>query len=269
MADPRCITDMAHGAGSANDGGTGFDTAIGASPLQHVEGVTSMQVGKGINHKTMALAAADALRKRILSNAYAPGEQLKQENLAREFGMSRIPVREALLILEKEGLVRMLPHRGAVVNELTFEEIDELFSMRMLMEPWLLERSVGKLTAEDFIALNAIQDEYTRSLNDNDIAVWNQLNRDFHMRLYSHADSSRMMGLVANLLNECDIHTRIQLLGIPGDRERAVTDHRALLDLCQSGRHAEAVALLYDHIDHIRQGLLDIAARRKPEQAES
>lgn len=219
-------------------------------------------VGKSLQHKTMALAAAEALRDRILRSEYPPGFQLKQENLAREFGMSRIPVREALLILEREGLIRMLPHRGAIVTELTAEEVDDLFSMRMLMEPWLLERSVARLTAEDFIELDLIQNAYAASLDSNDIAMWNGLNKDFHMRLYRHAGSPRMLSLVANLLTECDIHTRIQLLGIPGDRERAVADHRALLDLCRARREAEAVILLRHHIDHIRQGLLDLARQR-------
>lgn len=215
-----------------------------------------------VQHKTMALVAADALRARILNANYPPGFQLRQESLARDLGMSRIPLREALLILEKEGLVRMLPHRGAVVTELTVDEIDELFSMRLLMEPWLLERSIPHLTADDLERLEKIQDAYARALDDNDMAVWNGLNKDFHMRLYAHAASPRMMGLVANLLTECDIHTRIQLLGIPGDRERAVADHRALLDLCRQGRQAEATRLLHDHIDHIRLGLLDMAQRR-------
>ena len=222
-----------------------------------------MNVRNVVQHKTMALVAADELRNRILNASYPPGFQLRQESLARDLGMSRIPLREALLILEKEGLVRMLPRRGAVVTELTVEEIDELFSMRVLMEPWLLERSIAHLTDADFIELDRIQDAYARALDNNNMAIWNGLNKDFHMRLYAHAGSLRMIGLVANLLTECDIHTRIQLLGIPGDRERAVSDHRALLDHCRAGRHAEAVQLLRDHIDHIRQGLLDMALRRR------
>lgn len=237
-----------------------------ASRSRADDGTPAAPVGKSLQHKTMAMAAAEALRGRILSSQYPPGFQLKQENLAREFGMSRIPVREALLILQREGLIRMLPHRGAIVTELTAEEVDDLFSMRMLMEPWLLERSIGRLTAEDLDELDRIQASYAASLDSNDIAMWNGLNKDFHMRLYRHAGSPRMLSLVANLLTECDIHTRIQLLGIPGDRERAVAEHCALLDLCRARRDAEAVDLLRGHIDHIRQGLLDLA-RRRNEQA--
>jgi len=230
------------------------------------DAATLRPAGKSLQHKTMALAAAEALRARILNAAYPPGHQLKQETLAQEFGMSRIPVREALLVLEREGLVRMLPHRGAIVAELTFDEIDELFSMRMLMEPWLLERSAARLTPEDFAELRRIQGEYARSLDSDDIAMWNGLNKAFHLRLFRHAQSPRMLGLVTNLLTECDIHTRIQILGSPDGRKRAVADHEALLDLCQDGRHAEAVALLRVHIDHIRLRLLEIAARRQRDQ---
>lgn len=225
-----------------------------------------MTGGSGIiKHKTMAQAAAEALRQRILVSDYPPGLQLKQESLAKELGVSRIPLREALLILESEGLVQMLPHRGAVVAELTFHEVDELFSMRMLMEPWLLQRSAHKLTEEDFVALQKVQDDYAQSLDSNDIVAWNGLNKDFHMRLYVHSDSPRMMGLVANLLTECDIHTRYQLLHIPGSRAGAVAQHDTLLELCRAGDIDRAVVELHDHIDHIRRSLLELASRRKSE----
>jgi DNA-binding GntR family transcriptional regulator len=223
---------------------------------------------KSIKHKTMALAALETMRKRILDAHYPPGHQLKQEGLAQELGMSRIPIREALLMLENEGLVRMLPHRGAVVAELTFEEIDEIFSMRLLMEPCLLERSAPKLEAEDFRELHEIQVRYVQSLERNDITNWNSINKEFHMRLYRHADSPRMMTLVANLLTESEIHTRVQLVGIPGDRERATAEHLALLQLCEAGRAEEAVTLLRAHIDHIRRGLLSMAAVRTRQGAE-
>ncbi len=238
-------------------------------PADVERGREIMTIGKSMRHRTMAMAAVEELRGRILNADYPPGFQLRQEALAREFGMSRIPLREAFLMLEKEGLVRMSPHRGAVVAELTFDEIDELFSMRGLMEPWLLERSIGKLTAEDFAALEHIQTQYAlalaQPLDSHDAAGWSALNKDFHMRLHRHAASPRTMGLVANLLTECDLHTRIQLLGVSGARERAVAEHRALLDLCRSGRRDEAAQAMRGHIDNIRQGLLAMAVRRKRE----
>ena len=103
----------------------------------------------------MALAAADELRRRITNGDYPEGFQLKQDALAEDFGMSRIPIREALVQLESEGFVRILPHRGAQVSELSPAEIRELFELRALLEPRLLRLSGPRLTAEDYRALDA------------------------------------------------------------------------------------------------------------------
>lgn len=223
-------------------------------------------VGKNMKHKTMASAAAEEIRKRILNETYPPGLQLKQDILAREFGMSRIPVREALLILEKEGLIKVLPHRGAIVAELTFDEVEELFNMRMLLEPYLLARSAPHITADTFAELWVIQNMYRDALDNDDIAEWNDLNKQFHMMLYQHADSPRIASTVQNLLTECDIHTRIQLINIEGDRERAVAEHSTILRLCEEGKFAEATEMLREHLDHIRSGLLSLVRSRRAQQ---
>ena len=99
-------------------------------------------VRKGLGHRTIAAAAADELRRRILDGSYPGGRPLRQDALAEEFRISRIPVREALLQLEAEGLVRILPHRGAIVSELSIEEIEDIFELRALLEPRLLRRPV-------------------------------------------------------------------------------------------------------------------------------
>ena len=102
-------------------------------------------VGNEIRHVTMSAAAADKLRRRILDGTLPAGFQLRQDLLAEELGISRIPIREALVQLEAEGLVRIIPHRGAVVSELSLSEIEELFELRALIEPHLLRRSAALL----------------------------------------------------------------------------------------------------------------------------
>eukprot|EP01035_Chromulina_nebulosa_P040365 gene40365-54592_t len=92
------------------------------------------EVRKSIRHKTVAAAVADALRQRILAGEFAAGAQLRQDALAIEFGISRIPVREALLQLEASGLVKIVPHRGAVVSGLSLEEIEDIFQLRVQPE---------------------------------------------------------------------------------------------------------------------------------------
>lgn len=218
-------------------------------------------VGKSLKHKTMASAAAEEIRNRILSGDYPPGFQLRQDGLASDLGMSRIPIREALVQLESEGLLKILPHRGAVVVQLTAEEIEELFNMRLLLEPFLFKRSAPLLTKDDFRALHQIQMRYAKSIDKLDIDMWNELNTEFHLTLYRHARSPRIVLTVQNLLVECDRHTRIQLSTIRGDRERAVAEHAELLHLCEQGDFEDGARLMHLHIDHIRVGLVALLAR--------
>ena len=222
-------------------------------------------VSKSLTHKTMSTAAAEEIRGRILGGVFSPGHQLRQEELAKEFGISRIPIREALLLLESEGLVKIQPHRGATVVELSPEEIEELFNMRILFEPFLLERSAPHLTKEDFRNLDELLVRYEASIDKLDIDNWNDLNVEFHLLLYTHARSPRLQGTVQNLLNECDRHTRIQLSNIKGDRARAVREHKELVRLCREGRYAEAAQLMREHIDHIRAGLVELIHSRQEE----
>jgi DNA-binding GntR family transcriptional regulator len=219
-------------------------------------------VSKSLKHKTISTAAADEIRSRILCGSFAPGFQLKQEDLAREFGISRIPIREALLLLESEGLVRIMPHRGAVVVELSAEEIEELFNMRLLFEPFLLERSAPHLTSDDFEMLDDILARYEDSIGKQDVARWNDLNVEFHLSLYSHARSPRILATVRTLLNECDRHTRIQLSNIEADRKRAMAEHADMVRLCRAGKFAEAAGLLHAHIDHVRAGLVELLGKK-------
>jgi DNA-binding GntR family transcriptional regulator len=216
------------------------------------------EIGKSLKHKTMSSAAAEEIRNGILRGIYPPGSQLRQDGLATELGMSRIPVREALLLLENEGFVKILPHRGAIVAQLSTEEIEELFNIRILLEPFLFERSTPLLTAADFKALRGIQARYALSIDKLDVDSWNELNSEFHLVLYRHARSPRVVATVQNLLKECDRHTRIQLSSIKGARARAVREHGQLLRLCKEGKFAEGARLMRAHIDHIRVGLVEL-----------
>lgn len=215
----------------------------------------SAPFGKGLRHKTMSAAAADELRRRILDGEFPAGFQLRQDVLAEEFGVSRIPLREALVQLEAEGLVRIAPHRGAVVSELSLTEIEELFELRALIEPRLLRRSAGHLTATDFEQLRRILDEYSAELRAEHVSRWGAMNTQFHMLLYSRAERPRSTSFVSNLLQECDRHTRLQL-SLTDGMERAEREHTEIVRLCADRRIEEACHLLQRHIENVGTSLL-------------
>src|SRR5215472_1430161 len=137
---------------------------------------------------TRAEAAANEIRRRILEGHYAGGQPLRQDLLAEELGVSRVPVREALVLLEAEGLIRIHPHRGAVVAALSVEDIEELVQLRVMLEPTLLKRSAPRLTTDDYRAVDQILAEYTRDLASNSVEQFGKLNSDLHGVLYQRAN---------------------------------------------------------------------------------
>lgn len=218
---------------------------------------------KPLGHRTMAVAAADELRRRILEGEFPGGYQLRQDALANDLGVSRIPIREALVQLESEGLVKIVAHRGAVVSELSVDEIEELFALRALLEPRLLRLSVPHLTAEDFAVLDQILADYDAEMDSRDASRWGELNTALHMRLYERAGQPRTASIVASLLQGTDRYTRMQLAFTDG-RPRAQDDHTRLVALCRAGQIDEAAALLATHIEDAGAALVGYIRQRQP-----
>lgn len=216
---------------------------------------------KTIRHRTISSAVAEELRRRIVNGEFSSGFQLRQDALAAEFGVSRIPVREALMQLEAEGLVKIHPHRGAIVSELSADEVEELFELRALLEPRLLKASARHLTEDDYRRLNDILMEYSAELRANHVSRWGELNSEFHRVLYRHARQPRALAIVANLLQECDRHTRLQL-SLTGGMERAETEHAEIVKLCAEGKTAAACALLKTHIENVGKSLREFLKER-------
>src|SRR5579864_6958279 len=101
-----------------------------------------------VERKSLSVQVADKLRQLIISNTYAQGEQLRQEEVARQLGVSHIPVRAAFQLLEAEGLITNVPYKGAVVTRLSAAEIEEYFDIRATLEVDLLKRAIGKIGPE-------------------------------------------------------------------------------------------------------------------------
>jgi DNA-binding GntR family transcriptional regulator len=219
-----------------------------------------------VERKTVAEAVADTLRMRILSGDLGEGEQLRQEVLAAELGVSRIPLREAFRLLEGEGLITIAPHRGAVVAVRSPEEIGELFDLRVLLEPDILRHAIPKLTERDLREAGDILAGYNKALAARDVEAWGRLNTQFHLALYRPAERPRSLALVRSLLDQTDGYTRMQLL-LTGGQSRAQREHTELLELCRARKTTAAAKLVEDHVREAGRSLVDFmrkqAARKK------
>lgn len=229
-------------------------TAIKAA--QAAGGIGVGVAGAG-GHKTVTAAATEAIRARILDGTYATGAKLHQDMIAAELGISRIPVREALFQLEAEGLVRIVPQKGAIVSELSLDEINDVFDLRGIMEPLLLAQSAPHFTDEDFAGLDDIQSRFEKAIEAGNVSEWGQLNADFHMTLYVHARRPRTRAIVVSLLQTSDRYTRLQLSNTKA-MGTAEKEHAHLIALCRAKEIDEACRFLEQHIESVRTDLLQV-----------
>ncbi|ACA87100.1 GntR family transcriptional regulator [Shewanella woodyi] len=215
-----------------------------------------------IIHKTRTQVVVEVLREKILSGDIAAGEPLRQSALAEELNVSRIPVREALLQLEAEGLVKFEAHKGATATELSVEQVTELFELRAMIETDLLAKAIPNLQDEDFLQAEKVLGELESAFKQEDaVATWSELNTRFHTCLYSPANRPHTLEVVHGLNTNCDRYIRLQLL-LAGGIPRAEQDHRDLLSFCKNQQTDKAVELLRAHILHAADAIRDLVAQQ-------
>jgi DNA-binding GntR family transcriptional regulator len=193
---------------------------------------------------TITEQIADSLRSDILRGKYKSKQPLRQDEIADQFGVSKIPVREALFQLKAEGLVTFYPNRGAVVSELSAVEADEIYIMRIALEAVILRRAIPRLTVAHFTKAEEILAEMDREEN---IARWGELNWDFHATLYSPASMPRLMETIKTLHINIARYLVLYLAGLKY-QNASQQEHRTLLEACRHGNIEKATTTLEDHL---------------------
>ena len=193
-------------------------------------------------------------RDRILSGAYAPGSALRQDSLAAEFGTSKIPVREALVQLQSEGLVDIFPNRGFQVRPLASAELDEVFRLRLQIEPIAVARGAKLATGADHAAASEALEQLNEATAAGEFGSSGRFNRAFHLLLIV----PRLQPVAAEILSR--LHTLAQRyvqahLRPEGRAKRATREHAALLRAWRTGKSREARALMHSHIKSTRDDL--------------
>jgi DNA-binding GntR family transcriptional regulator len=201
----------------------------------------------GMQRKTVVELALEVLREKILRGDYKENSALRQDALAAELGVSRIPVREALRQLEVEGLVTFSPHLGAVVSSLSLAEIEELFQLRALIESESLRVGVNQITDEVLERAESVLEAYDAAFERGDVAAWGELNWEFHATLLAAANRPLTLGVLSTLHNQSDRYIRMQLELTHGEH-RASDEHHAILKAALARDARKAASLLSAHI---------------------
>ena len=185
----------------------------------------------------------EALRAEIIAGRLPPDAQLRQEALAARFGVSRMPVREALRELENQGFVIFPANHSARVAPLLVEEMIEIFEMRALAEALAVEKAIPNMTERDIDRAEAVASE----LEQAPVSEFARLNTAFHLALYRPCGRPRLLAHIESLGRAADRYLRAAAAGLdyrgPSDRE-----HRAMVEACRARDTARAVELVRRHI---------------------
>jgi DNA-binding GntR family transcriptional regulator len=208
--------------------------------------------------QTLTTYVVEVLREKIISHEIEAGAPLRQDALANELNVSRIPVREALMQLEAEGLVRFVPYRGAVVTGVSVEEVRELFDLRVLLECDALRKSLDVITDKQLDEAERILGEFDKLLSpEADRKSWGSLNWKFHKCLYAPGRREKTLDILSNLHNSCDRYLRLQIQ-LSADFSRAEQEHHELLNHCRRRDKRAAVKNLKEHIINTRDALIRV-----------
>ncbi|MCK0162340.1 GntR family transcriptional regulator [Marinobacter sp. S6332] len=221
-----------------------------------------MPVKRLIKKESLPEIIANDLRRRILSGELSEGEAIRQEALTEEYGVSRMPVREALKRLAAEGLLNWENNRGGSVVKHSLSEIGEIFDLRALLEVDLYRQSVPLLESSDFALCERLLDEMEMSYAADNVGDWGDLNHAYHGALFAKANRPMTMEFLKRLSLHSDRYVRIHLSVIK-QREPAKAEHRALLEHAKHGRIEDGTLLLESHIRRTRDELLEMVAKQR------
>lgn len=205
-----------------------------------------------IRRETLETQVYQVLRTAILERQLASGERLVQDELATKLGTSRIPVRDALRRLEMEGLVTADERGSYFVSMFGVEELEEIYDLRALLEPYAAAKAVKKLTARELEALERLVQDMAQAAAAQDRERYVQLNEDFHTILYEASKERRLVWMIKSLWSGQPPLTPIT---VPGQLDRSQQEHQVLLNTLKEGDVGAVEELMRTHIQNAGQAL--------------
>ncbi len=201
---------------------------------------------------------SERLRDDLLKRTLLPGQQIVQETLAERYGVSRVPLREALKELEAEGLVTHVPHRGYFVTELSAEDMREVYTLRALLEEEAIRRACTRLSDADLAHLDELDGALVSALENGDLQEIAAANRHFHFAIFEASAMPRMVRLLRSLWDATDAY-RGMYFQDPQTHEHIRQEHQNHLEALRRRDSDAAVRTQRDHrersVQHVTTSL--------------
>src|SRR5680860_614385 len=206
------------------------------------------------------------LRRFIATGRLRPGQQIVQDALSIELGVSRVPLREALKILEGEGQVTYVAHRGYFVTELSLSDLIEVYRIREILEAEAVSIAVPQMTAEDIHRLEEAERDVRAAADIADVVAMTSANRRLHFAILDACALPRLVWLIRLLWDATEVYRSVYY-NEAHNREMVDSEHRALVAAVKAGDATAALMVLTGHREHAIEALrplLDQAADGKP-----
>ena len=197
----------------------------------------------------------ESLEEKILSGEYKIGEQITENRISAELGVSRTPVREALMMLEKDGLVDLIPNKCAVVRGVSTDDLIDIYNIRKRLEGLAASLAARRIDEKGISELKETVELSEFYISKNDAEKLKQLDSDFHARVY-HYSGSRMLEKVLSDLHRTVGSYRKRSLENPARLEKSVTEHREIFNAIKAGDAEKADELASLHVGAALDNLL-------------
>ena len=192
----------------------------------------------------------NTLRERILKGVYKPGERLMEIHLADQLGVSRTPIREAIRMLELEGLVKMVPRKGAQVAKISKEDLQDVLEVRKALDTLSVKLACERITEDEIKLLNNAEREFEKALASKDVREIAEADVAFHDVIHSATKNGRLKSMISNLAERI-YRYRFEYIKQQSDGGKALMlEHREIMRCIESRDVESAVKATEIHIDN-------------------
>mgnify|MGYP001477663778 CR=1 FL=1 len=195
------------------------------------------------------------IRADILSCVLLPGARIFENDLAKRYDVSKSPVRDALLRLQEQGLIEVLPRKGYLIRPISKSDAYDLYEMRLLLEKSSLRRACNEASDEDLASLDQF-----RAVDNGDLVHWVMYNRNFHRRITELSGNSRMARITAEVIDQFDRLTFVGVSRAPSETtsEKSVAEHVEIIDALQARDRSKVTKLITKHITKSQKRLFSV-----------
>ncbi len=209
------------------------------------------------DHPKLSEVVYTTIKKKLINQSewITSGVKLQENQLAHELGVSRTPVREAMHRLEKDGLIQIIPRRGAFVRTVSSKDVREIFDIRGALESLAVRSSLSSLDKKKLSKMRTLFKECEELVQKGDLSFFIQLDEEFHDFLIRSGKNERSIQMIENLNNQIRL-ARFKSFSVPGRAGKAFDEHKRIIDVMLTGDKNKAETLILEHSENAKQNIL-------------